>query len=421
MNVYKFGGASIESPERMRNLLAVIQESEKPLLIIVSAYGKTTNALEAIVNAAAEEDKISALSLLQDVEEKHNQYAASILSPLALKEVQPKLNELYTEAQWTIDDHQSKNVNYIYDQIVCIGELLSTTIFQAFLTEQGYRCRWLDARDIIKTDNNHRDPNVDWEITQSLVDKTIKPALQNNDVIITQGFIGSTTDNASVTLGREGSDYTAALLAAMLNADSVTIWKDVEGLKNADPKLFPNTVNIHEITFEEVIEMAYYGAQVIHPKTIKPLQNANIPLYVKCFLNPRLKGTVISNNTEPIYYPPLIVLKKNLVMLQIISRDFSFITEESISDIYEVFHQMHIKINTIQNAAISLMVCVDQDEAKLSPLMAALENKYKIFHNEDVQLLTIRYHTPALVAELTKNKNIILEQKTWQTIQLVMK
>lgn len=421
MLVYKFGGASIETPDRMRALLPIIMESKKPLLVIVSAYGKTTNALELIVNEATCGNKEEANKLINSLEEQHNEYAASLLSVSAFEKVQPKLNELYTELQWAADETGSGNKDYIYDQIVCIGELLSTTLFHAFLAEQQLECQWLDARDIIKTDTNYRDPNVDWNQTQEQVNKIIRPALDKSSIVTTQGFIGSTLDNASVTLGREGSDYTAALLTAMLQAESLTIWKDVEGLKNADPKLFPNTVNIHEITYEEVIEMAYYGAQVIHPKTIKPLQNANIPLYVKCFLDSKLKGTIISNNTEPIYYPPLIVLKDKQVVLQIISLDFSFITEDSLSDIYDTFHDLHIKINVIQNAAISLLVCVDENDDKLNKLIPELKKKYKVFRNEDVQLLTIRYHTQAIINELTKYKNIVLEQKTWQTVQLVIK
>ncbi len=421
MIVYKFGGASIQTPYSMRKLLPILDEVTAPLLIVVSAYGKTTNAIEAIVNATIAGDRVVAHQLLAELEQHHNQYAQSLLSADDFKKLYTKLNEFYTEISWTIDDEQLTHRDYIYDQMVSVGELLSTTIFHAFLKASGYDSCWLDARDIIKTDKQYRDPNVDLDKTQSQVNTILQPALASSKIVITQGFIGSTDDNASVTLGREGSDYSAALMAAMLQAEGVYIWKDVEGLKNADPKIFSNTVNISEITFEEVIEMAYYGAQVIHPKTIKPLQNANIPLYVKCFLDRNLKGTTISNKSRTIYYPPLIVLKEKQVVLQIVSRDFSFITEDSISDIYEVFHKVHVKINTIQNAAISLMVCVDQHEDKLAQLTELLKPSYKVFKNEDVQLLTIRYHTPAIIEELTKNKNIILEQKTWKTIQVVMK
>lgn len=420
MIVYKFGGASIASPERMRNLLPVIHESKKPLLLVVSAIGKVTNALEAIVASAVSHNMDDALEKLHHLEDMHNAYAREMLSPAGREEAQHKLNELYTEIHWALDDATLQSREYIYDQVVCIGELLATTVFQAFLKEQQYRSQWLDVRDIIKTNAQFGDPDVDWEKTQEQVQKIIMPALQQSDIVITQGFIGSTSDNASVTLGREGSDYSAALLAAMCKAEGLTIWKDVEGLKNADPKLFSNTVDIEKITFHEVIEMAYYGAQVIHPKTIKPLQNAGIPLYVKCFLDTDLKGTVICNDTATLSYPPLIILKKDQVLLQITSRDFSFITENNLSKIYTIFYHHHVKINLIQNAAISLVVCVDQVASRLQPLIEDLQQYYKVWRNEDVELLTIRHYTDAIVEELTRGRTILLEQKTRATLQLIM-
>jgi len=421
MIVYKFGGASIASPERMRNLLPVIHESKKPLLLVVSAIGKVTNALEAIVASAVSHQLDDALEKLHHLEEMHNAYAREMLSPAGWEQVQHKLNELYTEIHWALDDAILQSREYVYDQVVCIGELLSTTIFQAFLKEQQCRSQWLDVRDIIKTNAQFGDPDVDWDKTQEQVQKIIMPALQQSDIVITQGFIGSTADNASVTLGREGSDYSAALLAAMCKAEGLTIWKDVEGLKNADPKLFSNTVDIEKITFHEVIEMAYYGAQVIHPKTIKPLQNAGISLYVKCFLDTDLKGTVICNDTATLSYPPLIILKKDQVLLQITSRDFSFITEDNLSKIYTIFYHHHVKINLIQNAAISLVVCVDQVASRLQPLIEDLQQYYKVWRNEDMELLTIRHYTDAIVEELTHGRTILLEQKTRATLQLIMK
>lgn len=420
MIVYKFGGASIASPERMRNLLPIIKHSKKPLLLVVSAIGKVTNALEAIVVSAVSNQMEDALEKLHQLEEMHNAYAQNILSPAGWEQVQQKLNELYTEIQWALDDAALQSREFIYDQVVCVGELLSTTIFQAFLKEQQCRSQWVDVRDIIKTDAHFGDPDVDWNTTQHQVERIVLPALQKEDIVVTQGFIGSTSDNASVTLGREGSDYSAALLAAMCKAEGLTIWKDVEGLKNADPKLFSNTVDIEKITFHEVIEMAYYGAQVIHPKTIKPLQNAGIPLYVKCFLDTSLKGTVICNEDSPISYPPLIINKKDQVLLQITSRDFSFITEENLSKIYTVFYRHHVKIHLIQNAAISLVVCVDHIASKLQPLIEDLQQYYKVWRNEDVELLTIRHYDDTIVQELTQGRTILLEQKTRVTVQLVM-
>ena len=239
--------------------------------------------------------------------------------------------------------------------------------------------------------------------------------------MITQGFIGSTTEGNSVTLGREGSDYTAAILAAMLKMESVTIWKDVEGLLNADPKMFPKTVKIEAITYNEVIEMAFYGAQIIHPKTIKPLQNNNIPLYVKCFLNPALKGTVIQSDVNDAHYPPLIVLKEHQVLVQVTTRDFSFITEDNLSNLYAVFHDIKVKINLIQNAAISFVACIDNRADKIKELTMALSKKYKVLLNEDVSLLTIRHYNQEIVNELTEGKQILLRQETRKTLQVVMK
>lgn len=421
MQVYKFGGASIATPDRMKALLPIISYGGSPLVLVISAYGKITNALEAVVKDAIEGKREEALKKIEALEQAHNDYAAALLSAEGYEDLKHKLNEYYTELHWAIDDAGVQKPDYVYDQIVCIGEILSTSIFSAFLNEQGYTNQWLDARDLIRTDANYREPSVDMEYTRAQIQKNVIPALEKSKIVVTQGFIGSTADNASTTLGREGSDYTAALLAAMLPATSVSIWKDVEGLLNADPKLFPNTVKIEEITYHEVIEMAYYGAQVIHPKTIKPLQNANIPLHVKCFLDSSLKGTVIRDTTDTFVYPPLIVLKKDQTLIQVTSRDFSFITEENLRNLYDIFHGQRVKINLIQNAAISLVVCVDNREDKIKLLTEELEKNYKVLRNDDVQLLTIRHYTPSVMEELTKGRVILLEQKTRQTVQVVIK
>jgi aspartate kinase len=421
MQVYKFGGASIATPERMRTLIPIIRQAGTPLVVVVSAFGKTTNALEAIVQAANAGRRDDALTLTAQLEQQHNEYAATLVQPETWAALKDKLTEYYTEIHWAIDDAGRQSKDYVYDQIVCIGEILSTTILSAFLAEQGLQNQWLDARDLIRTDEHYRDPNVDFEFSRGRVQQLMLPALQASEIVITQGFIGSTADNNSTTLGREGSDYSAALFAAMIPAQSVSIWKDVEGLLNADPRLFPNTVKIDEITYHEVIEMAYYGAQVIHPKTIKPLQNAHIPLYVKCFLNPGLKGTCIQEKTDAFVYPPLIVLKKDQVLLQVTSRDFSFITEENLRNLYDIFHAQHVKINLIQNAAISMVLCVDNRTDKISSLVTALEQDYKVLKNEDVQLLTIRHYTPSIMEELTKGRSVLLEQKTRSTVQVVVK
>lgn len=419
MEVYKFGGASIATPERMEGLLPVIEGGAKPLVLVVSALGKTTNALEAIVNAACKGEKQEAHQLAKDLEQKHLEYAQALLNSDNYKKAAAELNVYFTELQWAIDDTDASRYDYSYDQVVCIGELLSTRIFSAYLNEKGIANDWLDARDIFRTDETFRDAVVDWQYSESQAQQLAGAVLKQGRSVITQGFIGATADNASVTLGREGSDYTAAMLAAMLGADAVTIWKDVEGLQNADPKEFPNTVKIDAITYHEVIEMAYYGAQVIHPKTIKPLQNKDIPLYVRCFLNRELKGTVIKNEVAGFAYPPLIINKKNQVLIQATTKDFSFITEYNLSHLYQIFNELNIKINMMQNAAISFIACIDNREDKVKKLVEALQGEYKLLRNENVSLLTIRHYTEEILFDLTKNKIKLLEQKTRHTVQVV--
>jgi aspartate kinase len=289
------------------------------------------------------------------------------------------------------------------------------------MNQQGLPTEWVDIRDVMKTDNTYRDATIEWDLTQKLASDTFLPKWNKCNIILSQGFIGSTDENNSVTLGREGSDYTAAVMANMLNAESVTIWKDVPSLLNADPKIFPNTVPIEEITFREVIEMAYYGAQVIHPKTIKPLQNKDIPLYVKCFLDKNLQGTLIHNSEKSIAYPPIMVLKTNQVLLQVTTKDYSFITEDNLSRIYTLFHDCKVKINLIQNAAISFVACVDNQPEKLESLLQALNKEYDVKRNENLFLFTVRHYTQHVLKEELKNRTVLLTQKTRQTIQLVVK
>lgn len=421
MQVYKFGGASIATPERMKALMPIIKEAGQPVVLVVSAMGKMTNALEKIAEAACCDRKEEAHEMVHVLEEQHVNYLQELLLPENHKQALEVLNIYFTELQWAVDDASNDKYDYSYDQIVCIGELLSTRIFSFYLQQEGCNQAWVDVRDVVRTDDTWRDARVDWEISSRQATQVMQPLLDQGKIIITQGFIGTTADNASVTLGREGSDYTAAMLAAWLNASGVTIWKDVEGLQNADPKLFPNTVKIEAITYHEVIEMAFYGAQVIHPKTIKPLQNAGIPLYVKCFLDKNLKGTTIMQDVDNIFYPPLIILKQQQILLQVTTRDFSFITEDNLRYLYGVFHSLKIKVNLIQNAAISFVACIDHREEQVQALVAILEKDYKVLRNEDVSLLTVRHYTPEILFDLTKSRYVLLEQKTRHTVQVVMK
>lgn len=420
MQVYKFGGASIATPERMKALLPIIQGAGTPLVVVVSAMGKTTNALEDVVNAACRGDKAKAHELVEALEAQHMEYARAILSPEGLKRAEAALNEFFTELQWAADDADPARFDYSYDQIVCMGELLSTRLFAFFLDENSVANAWIDVREVIRTDETWRDAKVDMAFSEARAKEVLRPALDSGRIVVTQGFIGATDNNESATLGREGSDYTAALLAAMLGAEGVTIWKDVAGLRNADPRLFPDTVQIPDITYAEVIEMAYYGAQVIHPKTIKPLHNAGIPLYVRCFLDRNEKGTVIRADEAQIAYPPIIVWKREQVLLQVTTLDFSFITEDALRDLYDTFARLNVKINMIQNAAISFIACVDNRADKIAAVIGSLEKSYRVRRNEGVSLLTVRHYTPEILFGLTMNKTVILEQKTRSTVQYVV-
>ncbi len=421
MKVFKFGGASLETIERIQQVGNIIQSfpGEK-LLVVISAMGKTTNELEKVAQNFFMRKREIASQLLYNVERQHLAVAETLLGtkehPLFTQ-----LQQFFTEAEWTLGEKPLRPYDYYYDQIVGLGELLSTAIVSAYFNQAGITNVWLDVRDVFRTDDNFRDANIDWEVTQKQVNEKVLPLFNAVDIVITQGFIGSTDQNESVTLGREGSDFSAAVFANLLNAESQTIWKDVEGLKNADPKIFPNTINIPEIAFNEVIEMAYYGAQVIHPKTIKPLQNKQIPLYVKCFLDKDLPGTVIREDADNRKLPPIIVLKRNQVLITITSRDFGFITEDKISDIYEIFHANKIKINLTQNAAISFSCCIDNNPEKIELLIKALHGGFKISYNEGLELLTVRHYQNGLLEELTKGRKILLEQRSDSTVQLVMK
>lgn len=421
MIVYKFGGASIETTERAINVADIIADvSNQKLIVVISAKGKTTNALEYISNEWLHGNVENAKIQFDLLKKEHFAYAYSLLGTQDAA-LEQQIEEICTEAEWIFNEPISKTYDYYYDQIVCIGELLSTLILSTFLQQKNIKNKWLDIRDIIKTDSEYRNANIDIPISEQLFQNVLLPQLENTNIIVTQGFIGSNDENHSVTLGREGSDYTAAMLAYFGNAKSVSIWKDVPSLLNADPKIFADTIPIEQITYSEVIEMAYYGAQVIHPKTIKPLHNKNIPLYVKSFLNKNLPGTKIFYTKEKIQYPPLMVLKQKQTLLQVTTKDFSFITEENLSHIYNIFHSCKIKINLIQNAAISFVACIDSIDEKINQLLVLLSDKYEVKRNENLFLFTVRHYRQDILYKELKNRTVLLTQKTRHTIQLVVK
>lgn len=421
MKVFKFGGASLESVERIKQVAQIVQSfPDDKLLIVISAMGKTTNELEKVAQNFFMRKREIAAQLLYNVEQQHIQVAESLLGTREHPLFQ-QLQQFFTEAEWTLGEKPLRAYDYYYDQLVGMGELLSTAIVSAFFNTIGLSNTWVDVRDVFRTDDNFRDANIDWAITQKQVTEKVVPLFNQTNIVIAQGFIGSTDQNESVTLGREGSDYSAAVFANMLDAESQTIWKDVEGLKNADPKLFPNTVNIPEISYGEVIEMAYYGAQVIHPKTIKPLQNKQIPLLVKCFLDKNLPGTIIKEQADARQLPPIIVLKRNQVLLTLTSKDYAFITEDKISDIYETFHRLKVKINLMQNGAITFSCCIDHNPEKIELLIKALHNDFKISYNEALELLTVRYYQDGLLEELSNHHTVLLEQRSKVTVQRLLK
>lgn len=420
MNVHKFGGASINSIDRIKNTAQIIKNAAgEKLLIVISAMGKTTNALEKVVDAYFDNRQEEAIRLFEAVKQNHLN-TLKYLTVLQWHPAESRLKDFFTEIEWMLHDKPVRSYDYYYDQVVCVGELLSSSIFSYYLTEEKIKNKWVDVRDVIRTDDNFRDAAVDWSFTAKKIQEDIIPLFDEYDVIITQGFIGSTDENESTTLGREGSDYTAAIFANLLPARSVTIWKDVEAVMNADPKEFPDSVNINALSYTEVIEMAYYGAQVIHPKTIKPLQNKNIPLYVKSFLDPSLRGTVI-NNTVPKNMPPVIVLKQKQVLISFKSKDFSFVEDKPVEQLQKIFHKSRVKSNLSQHTAISLLCCFDDHAEKIGQLAADASLIFDVEVEKGLTLLTIRHYNEEIIKSLTLGKQIVLEQKTLETVQLVMR
>ncbi|OPZ18593.1 MAG: Lysine-sensitive aspartokinase 3 [Bacteroidetes bacterium ADurb.BinA245] len=419
MKVFKFGGASVNSVERVQNLVDILQNyNGEKLLIVVSAMGKTTNALEKVVNAFYESKNAEALELFATIKRQHLNTAKYLLVSHFLS-CENQLRDFFTEAEWLLHDKPVKDYDYYYDQLVCTGELFSTCIVSHFLNEKGISNKWIDVRDVFRTDDDFRDADIDWEITTANVRDNINPLFAENNIVLTQGFIGATDENESTTLGREGSDFSAAVFANLLDAESLTIWKDVESVMNADPKQFSDAIPIPVLNFNEVIEMAYYGAQIIHPKTIKPLQNKNIPLFVKSFIDPNLAGTIIHNKVVH-QLPPIIVLKENQVMLQMSSRDFSFIGEHYIGRLYQLFESLHLKPNLTQNGAISFLCVFDDRTEKLEKLALDASAFLDVQVMRNLSLLTIRHFHKEIFEKLTIDKKILLRQQTQTTIQVLM-
>lgn len=417
IKIFKFGGASVKDADSVKNVLRVLNlYKDEKIAVVISAMGKTTNALEKLLNAYFYgTDKIEEeLSFIRD----YHYRIIEDLFPDKKHEIYNEVENIFISLKNRLSNLPSDNYDYEYDQVVSIGEIISTKIVSAYLNLEGMENLWLDARNIIRTDNTYRDARIDWDKTNELVKGIMK--FHKERIYITQGFIGSTAESISTTLGREGSDFSAAILAWCLDAEKVAIWKDVPGVLNADPKYFDNTIKLDQLSYHDAIELAYYGASVIHPKTIKPLQNKKIPLWVKSFVEPKEKGTVIQSDREGLAVPSFI-FKMDQVLVTIAARDFSFIAEQNLRDIFHELSRLRIKINLMENTALSFSICADWDERKIPELIKSLEDEFMVKYNRGLELVTIRYYDQKTIDRVTVNKEILLEEKSRHTVQMVMR
>lgn len=421
MLVFKFGGASVKDANAVRNVANILNLFPKEqLLVVISAMGKTTNLLETVINAFWNKDFKAFETAIHEAEKYHLQ----IVSDLFADETAPIFKEiklLFSDLLARKHDLPSADFSMEYDQIVSLGEILSTKIVHAFLEKENFSVAWADARKLICTDESYRDGTVDWTKTQTAIETTLIPVFENKNIVITQGFIGSSEQNKTVTLGREGSDYSAGIFAFCTNAESVTIWKDVPGMLNADPKYFNDTVKLDEISFKEAIELSYYGASVIHPKTIKPIQNKNIPLYVKSFIAPAEKGTIIHSCMDYDELVPSFIVKHQQLLLSIMPKDFSFMVEENLREVFELLSKTKVKINLMQNSALSFSFLVDEDKIDFDRLLNLFQSNYNVKFNRDLELVTIRHYDQATIDKMSEGKNKILEQRDRQTVRLLLK
>lgn len=419
MKVFKFGGASVKDADAVRNVASIVKRYSEKLGIVVSAMGKTTNALEEIVDARWRRDENRYLSLIEERRNFHHEIISELFA-----DSNPVRNEVDTIFQSMTERYAVKltdNYDYEYDQIVSLGEVLATKIVTAFLNEVGCNAQWTDARELIRTDHKYREATVNWERTKILFKEEFMPLFKQADVLVLQGFIGHTEEGFTTTLGREGSDYSAAIMAYCCDAEDVTIWKDVPGMLNADPKWFDNTILLKQISFKEAIELSYYGASVIHPKTVKPLQNKGIPLYVKSFIHPLEPGTVIQAETGNDHLVPSFIFKMDQVLFSFTPRDFSFIAEENLSDIFNKLAQLNAKINVMQNSALNFSVLLDENKTNTDHVLQVFGENYRVKYNQGLELITIRHYDQATIDRVTQDKEVLLEQKTRETARLIVK
>jgi len=419
LKVFKFGGASVKDAAGIKNVTSILQTyQDDPIMIIVSAMGKTTDALERIASAHFNSTG-EAYNLLENLKRTH--YA--IMEELFEKghPAFDEVNDSFVTIEWILDEVPHPNYDFLYDQIVSVGELVSTRILAAYLNHAGLPTQWLDARDVIITDDIYREGWVQWDETVQNANTITRPIVEKGGFVLTQGFIGSTKENFTTTLGREGSDYTAAIFSYCLDAESMTIWKDVPGVLTADPRIFENVAKLDRLSYKEAIEMTYYGAKVIHPKTIKPLQNKSIPLFVKSFLNPEATGTFIGPDVDDLY-PPMVAVEKNQALLNISTRDFSFVAEHHMSHIFTKIAEFRLQVNLMQNTAISFAVCVNDVDDRVHRFAKDIEKEFKvIIDNDRLELTTVRHYTPQTLDMLRSGKIILVEERSKNTVQMVMK
>lgn len=416
MKIYKFGGASVKDADNVKNVASVLRTvGYADSLLIASAMGKTTNALEVVVHNYFQ-NRFDLAESVQIVKDYHLAIMRDLFTDTT-HAVYLAVEALFESLTSFLLNNKSPNYNFVYDQLVSYGELLSTTILHHYLQLSGIANTWIDARNLIKTDTTYRDANVQWDATEAAITQTI----DKQELYITQGFIGSDANGFSTTLGREGSDYSAAIFAYALHAESVTIWKDVPGVLNADPRYFEETTLLEQISYQEAIELAFYGASVIHPKTLQPLRQKEIPLYVKSFVNPTLAGTSVSKGADLKPAIPCFIVKKNQLLISLSSKDFSFIMEQNISDIFKLFCEYNIKVNVIQNSAISFSVCVEDKFNHFDALRQKLNDQYRVSYNENVSLYTIRHFDETSADRILQDKTLLLKQVNRETMQIVTK
>ena len=421
MKVFKFGGASVKNADSVANVANILKRFQNnQLIVVVSAMGKTTNALEEITLALCERKKADFEDLIQDLKHFHDSILVQLF-PEKEHKIFAEIDGIFEALHSKYFDPIPENFDFEYDQIVSLGEIISTKIINAYLIEEGLKSIWQDARKLVRTNSNYREGEVDWKRTEELIQQNVLPQFAHSTIQITQGFIGHTSEGLTTTLGREGSDYTAGIFAYCLNAEDVTIWKDVPGMLNADPKWFDNTIKLDQISFYEAIELSYYGASVIHPKTVKPLQNKNIPLFVKSFIDPEASGTIIQKSKDKDHLVPSFIFKLDQLLFSFTTKDFSFIIESHLSDIFNRLAKINAKINLMQKSALSFSVLVDEGKVNIEEVLEVFQDDYDVKFNEGLELVTIRHYDQATLDRVTENKEILLEQKSRHTARLVMK